>query len=84
MSPGKFHIVYKTPGDLKVFVSKQCREPDEKSYQHRLTDPQAFYIRDGKDPYFRNEFIYFSFYSFLGCSISLTIGFRKGKVVNND
>lgn len=81
--PIKFKVVYNdkkqkglhTLSDLKIYVSPTTREPNEHDCMRQFVNPDRFIISDGLHKKFTFEYLYISFYSMFGRSITVTVSF---------
>jgi hypothetical protein len=62
-------------GDLKVYCSMTTREPTEHDCFRSYVNPDRFAISDGLHKRFQTEYLYISFYSMFGKSITVTVIF---------
>jgi hypothetical protein len=61
--------------DLKIYASMTTREPSEHDCMKSYVNPDQFVISDGLHKKFHQEFLYISFYSMFGRSITVTVSF---------
>ena len=89
-SPAKFQIIYreqadtKIKPDLKIFCSTHVKEPRENNCAKAFSNvkllilklqPVKFAIGSADKNEFNVEYIYLTFFSLTGCSITVTVNF---------
>jgi hypothetical protein len=59
----KFFINFINEGDLKIWVSKTAKEPDDLNNDYKFNNITKFFVKDGREKTFTNEYVYFSIFS---------------------
>mmetsp|Transcript_5663 Transcript_5663/g.4310 ORF Transcript_5663/g.4310 Transcript_5663/m.4310 type:complete len:82 (+) Transcript_5663:985-1230(+) len=73
--------------DIKIYVSATTKEPTDQNFQKMFHNPgRMVTFKSQGSEVFEVEWVYVSFYSMFGCSLSVQVSFpeevktRKGKV----